>query len=521
MGAYAKSWPKETERTGPIPKNNLSAPPRQGYTYDVNPTLYQINARAFLQRIGPAATLHDIPDDFIDYLAEAGFHWLWLMGVWSLGDSSRSVSRTRLDWREEFIRALPDLVESDICGSPFAVCSYTIDPAIGSRSALAYFRQRLRQRGIKLLLDFVPNHVGLDHAWIIARPDFFFHGSEEQLAQAPDRWVRVHSGEVLALGRDPYFPGWPDTLQLNYFNEDLHTAMREELLSIAQQCDGVRCDMAMLLEPEVFSRTWGEFNPRPGQPSQPFWERAVKETKRSHPNFTLMAEVYWDYEHTLQQHGFDYTYDKRLYDRIVARDPRGIREHLSAPLAYQSRMVHFLENHDEPRIASVLSRDEHRAAAVLTFFTPGLRFFHDGEFRGARIKLPVHLKRTPCEEAEPEIEALYRKLLPVCHSNVATLGTWELLSCSSAWEGNPTSSNFVGYLLEHQGKSLLTIVNYADHQGQCYLLLPPREWLRGEIVLQDHLSETRYSRGAHELAAKGLYLDMPAWGAHLFEVEAG
>jgi len=487
----------------------------------VNPTLYQLNARAFLQRLGPSATLNHVPDDFIDYIAEVGFHWLWLMGVWSLGDSSRQISRTRLDWREEYERALPDLTENDICGSPFAVCSYSIDPALGSRASLSYFRERLRQRGIKLLLDFVPNHVGLDHPWIIARPDFFFHGTEEQLASAPDRWIRVHSGEVLALGRDPYFPGWPDTLQLNYFNDDLQTAMREELLGISQQCDGVRCDMAMLLEPEIFGRTWNECNPEPEKPSKPFWQRAIQETKRANPNFTCIAEVYWDYEHTLQKHGFDYTYDKRLYDRIIERDPNGIRAHLSAPLSYQSKMVHFLENHDERRIASVLPCEEHRAAAVLTFFTPGMRLFHDGELHGARIKLPVHLRRSPHEERDPAIVDLYRTLLPLCHSNVATLGGWEVLQSTAAWDTNPTHTNFVSYLLEYQGSILIAVVNYADHQGQCYVQFPPREWLRGEIIFEDTLSDARYIRAAEDLTTQGLYLDMPAWGTHIFEVQTG
>ena len=101
---------------------------------------------------------------------------------------------------------------------------------------------------------------------------------------------------ILAYGRDPNFPGWPDTLQLNYANPALQAAQMEELLAIAGQCDGVRCDMAMLLLPEVFQRTWG-------LAPAPFWPKAIAAVRRDHPGFTFMAEAYWDLEWDLAAAG--------------------------------------------------------------------------------------------------------------------------------------------------------------------------------------------------------------------------
>src|SRR6516162_7216465 len=63
--------------------------------------------------------------------------------------------------------------------------------------------------------------------------------------------------KIFAYGRDPNFPGWPDTLQLNYANPELQAARIDELVAIGGKCDGVRCDMAMLLLPEIFRRAWG------------------------------------------------------------------------------------------------------------------------------------------------------------------------------------------------------------------------------------------------------------------------
>ena len=99
------------------------------------------------------------------------------------------------------------------------------------------------------MLDFVPNHMAPDHPWIDEHPDYFIHGSETDLARSPRNYCRVptqNGSLLLAYGRDPYFEGWPDTLQLNYGNPQLQQAMIGELERIAGQCDGVRCDMAML-----------------------------------------------------------------------------------------------------------------------------------------------------------------------------------------------------------------------------------------------------------------------------------
>ena len=230
-------------------------------------------------------------------------------------------------------------------------------------------------------------------------------GTEEQLAAQPQNYCRVGKGEaarVLAYGRDPYFDGWPDTLQLNYGSPALHEAMLGELGRIAHQCDGVRCDMAMLVLPEVFERTWGISAPA-------FWPRATEAVRAKVPGFLFLAEVYWDLEWTLQQQGFDYTYDKRLYDRLEHGHARPVREHLFAGLDFQDHLARFLENHDEPRAAATFAPEVHRAAAILTFLTPGLRFFHQGQREGKRVRIPVHLGRGPDEAPDARDRRVLRR----------------------------------------------------------------------------------------------------------------
>ena len=226
-----------------------------------------------------------------------------------------------------------------------------------------------------------------DHRWVGEHPDFFIAGTEEQLAAEPQNYRRFETAggsRILAYGRDPYFAGWPDTLQLNYGNPALQDALLGELLRIAHQCDGVRCDMAMLVLPEVFERTWGIR-------SAPFWPRATAAVRAEVPGFLFMAEVYWDLEWTLQQQGFDYTYDKRLYDRLE-HGPRARCAGICRPASTSrtaSRASSRTTTSRAPRRR--FAPDVHRAAAVITFLSPGLRFFHQGQREGKRVRIPMHL----------------------------------------------------------------------------------------------------------------------------------
>jgi len=484
------------------------------------PALFQVNTRVRLSELsatlGRPATLDDIEDTELDGLAADGFDLVWLLGVWQTGEAARHVSRSNPEWLAEYQLVLPDFRGSDVCGSCFAVREYRVHDDFGGDAALGRLRRRLHERGLRLILDFVPNHVAPDHPWVSEHADYFVAGTEEQLASQPLNYCRVATGggsQVLAYGRDPYFAGWPDTLQLNYGNPSLQEAMLSELARIAHQCDGVRCDMAMLVLPEVFERTWG-------RAAEPFWRRATAAVRGEVPGFLFLAEVYWDLEWTLQQEGFDYTYDKRLYDRLVEGHARPVREHLLAELDFQDRLARFLENHDEPRAAATFAPDVHRAAAVLTFLTPGMRFFHQGQREGRRIRIPTHLGRGPLEIPNDAIAAFYADLLGCLRDAAFRDGRWQLLECRQAWENNPTWDAFVAFSWtgpERQRR--LVAVNYADHRSQCYVPLPWDD-LSGRLWhLADRLSPAVYDRHGDDLLAQGLYLDLPAWGYHAFEVE--
>jgi hypothetical protein len=234
----------------------------------------------------------------------------------------------------------------------------------------------------------------------------------------------------------------------------------------------------------------------------------------------MMAEVYWDLEWVLQQQGFDFTYDKQLYDRLRSADASAVRNHLKADLDFQNHGVRFLENHDEPRAASTFRPQHHRAAALVTYLTPGLKFFHEGQWDGRTIHASIHLGRRPPEPVNAPLRAFYDRLLACVRRPEVQNGRWQLLECRRAWDDNPTAANFIAWLWQQDGRRLLVVVNYAPSQGQCLVPLP------GELAgkswkFRDLLDDAVYERQGDELAGRGLFVDLPPWGGHVFEVVTG
>jgi len=341
-------------------------------------SIYEINTAVWLTRLG-GVDLARVPPSAWDALAALPVDAVWLMGVWERSPAGLAIAQADPGLAAGNRAALPDLRPEDVIGSPYCVRDYVVDARFGGPEALAAARAQLAARGLGLILDYVPNHVAPDHPWTTERPGCFVRGTEEDLARDPGAFLRTPGG-IVARGRDPYFPPWPDVVQLDAFSAELREAVAELLTGVGEQCDGVRCDMAMLMTNDVFARTWDK---RP--PEEEFWPPLIARVKREHPGFTFIAEAYWDMEWTLQQQGFDYCYDKRLYDRLAHEGAEAVRGHLQADAAYQERLLRFIENHDEPRAAATFTPARARAAAVAVSTLPGARLYHDGDRKSTRL----------------------------------------------------------------------------------------------------------------------------------------
>jgi hypothetical protein len=483
-----------------------------------HPLVYEINTWVWLgEMTAPAArraTLADVPAAVWDEVARLGFDAVWLMGVWERSPAGRQVALANPVSRADFDRALPGWTEADVAGSAYCVRRYVVDAALGGRSGLAAARRELGRRGMRLILDFVPNHVAPDHPWVVERPECFVRGSEDDLRRDPGSFRSV-GGRVLACGRDPYFPAWQDVVQLDAFAPALRRAAVETLLDLATQCDGVRCDMAMLLMNDVFARTWGGRVGPP--PATDYWPEVIGAVRREHPEFRFLAEAYWDLEWGLQQQGFDYCYDKRLYDRLEHAGAESVRLHLLAEMAYQERLVRFIENHDEPRAAATFTPEQSRAAAVTFATLPGARLFHEGQMDGRRVRLPVFLARRPVEPADAGLASFYSKLLRAISTPAFRDGSWRLLE-RAGWPDNPTFESVVAWCWEDGGSRAVVVVNLSGAPAQAHVRLPWPGLAGHRLRLTDTISGEVYERDGGELGDPGLYVDLPAWGCHLLAV---
>lgn len=483
-----------------------------------HPVIYEINTWVWLgelgRKLGRPVDLATVPEPEWDGLAALGCDAVWFMGVWERSPAGIEISMQHPELLDSFRRALPDFAAKDNVGSPYCIRRYVVDRHLGGAAGLAAARSALAGRGIRLLLDFVPNHVAPDHDWVTSDPSYFVQGNEEDLRRDPASFAWV-DGRVLALGRDPFFPAWPDVMQLNAFEPGLRQAVIASLRDIAGQCDGVRCDMAMLVLNAVFARTWGD---RAGaMPATDYWPTVIPAIRARHPEFRFLAEAYWDLEWELQQQGFDWCYDKKLYDRMEKGGAESVRLHLLADRSYQHGMVRFIENHDEPRAAAAFPAGQGRAAAVAMLTLPGAKLLHEGQFEGRQVKLPVFLGRRPAEPVDPDLVAFYRRLLQAVDRDVLEQGEWQLCD-RSGWPDNQSCLAILAWCWTGDGQRYLIIINYGPQDAQARVHLPWADLKGRPWRLSDALSGERYDRSGDEMGDAGLYLDLGPWHCQVFEV---
>jgi glycosidase len=489
------------------------------------PRLYEINTRVWLAELrrqhDPGMTLADVPDDELTRLAAQGFDAVWLMGVWTTGAQPLAEAR-RADRLAEWRRALPDASDDDVLGSPYAISAYEVPAWLGGDTALRTLRARLAGHGLRLMLDFVPNHTACDHPLVTSRPEAFIRGTDDDLAADSTSFFRTPNGAVLAHGRDPYFPAWTDTAQVDYAHAAGRETMRDTLLRVAARCDGVRCDMAMLLLPDVIERVWG---PRLGADwiRESFWADAIRQVRARYPEFLFLAEAYWGLESRLRDEGFDFTYDKSLYDGLHAGDGAGVRSHLARPAATQRHEARFTENHDEPRAAEAFGTRA-RAAAVVTYLSAGLKLFHEGQLEGRRIKVPVQLGRRPEEAADSATHAFYQRLLEILREPTFGDGSVTPVEIGTAGPGDGSHQQLVGFLRQAPYRADMelgwfVVSNLAPDRAYARVRLPlPFDGSR-TYHFDDRLNGARYDRPGHELKDPGLFIALEAGASHVFCIE--
>ncbi len=487
-----------------------------------HPHLLEISAWPWLERLSREErryiTLADVPAQYWEGIAQQRFDCVFLMGVWRRSVVGREIALREPALIAEYDRTLPGWTEADVVGSPYCIRAYEPGERMGGWHGLDTAREELRERGLSLILDFVPNHTAFDHAWIEEFPERYVLGSVDDYQRAPGdfRPVTIRGRTLyIACGRDPYFPPWTDVAQLNYFNPETRDAVRTMLRTIASHCDGVRCDMAMLVFNDVFDRTWRRIlRERWDALPTEFWP----ETTRMIPELIYVAEVYWNLENRILDEGFQFAYDKRFLDALHApHRPRRITGLLAANDPDPARLCRFIENHDEPRSAAVLGEQLPAAACVLAT-SPGMRFFFDGQREGRRIKMPVQLGRWPDEVVDAGIQDMYDRVLDFASHAVLHDGVWHILNVSAG--GDETWANVVAHRWRSEDSLVVIVANLGDITSQAHVDVAGDLPAGEAFDFEDRLTGDAYRWARDPLCARGLWVRLQPGRAHLFTVRS-
>ncbi len=487
-----------------------------------NPSMYEINTRVWIKRFADgkqAVTLSDVPTSYWNELKEKGIDFVWLMGVWRTNLTAVKKYAFEENLVNDYKFALKNWSPKDVIGSPYAIDVYQVNEALGDFNDLLNIKKELNKRGMKLILDYVPNHFNAETILLKTHPDLFLYAGKEHYENDNHTYFKPFEDHELyfAHGRDPFFPAWQDTVQVNYFSVNARDFMATTLIKLTELCDGLRCDMAMLALNNVFENTWGSTLKEMGfeKPKEEFWKTAIELVRKKRNDFLFISEVYWDLEWEMQQLGFDYTYDKKLTDRLRYGHAQEVREHLNATVEYQHKSVRFIENHDEKRSITIFGKNKTKAAAIIISTIQGLKFYHDGQFEGKRIKLPVQLGREPIEKPDKSLLDFYNSLLNITKEEIFKKGKWfqhKPIKCS---ENDTTYFNILAWEWNFEKERRLVVVNYSKQISSCRIRLN-LDGYDTKLILIDLLHKVEYQRESSKLEIEGLFIKLGKYGSHIF-----
>lgn len=480
-------------------------------SYLLPTSLYEITTRPYLyllsQKLNKQCTIRDIPEQEFDDWQNKGFEYVWFMGVWELGPNGLKLSREDYGCIQSYNENLPGWTNDDVIGSPYCIVQYNINPTIGTLDDIKWLREQLHKRGMKLMLDFVPNHSAFEAPELAAHKNYYIWTSN------PYQDTSRYASNGIAYGKEYESSSWTDTAQYNYFDLEFRQFQIKKLKFIASIADGVRCDMSHCVLNDVFERCWQNELRALGynKPSTEFWKDATTAVKAEYPDFIFLAESYHDNEPKLIECGFDYAYDKIPYDKLVYNNVYEFTQQIWARSRdYKSHGCFFTENHDEKRaVAAFETYQKANAAAALLLTLPGMRFFNMYQWEGPRNRVVVQLRRAAPEAPNIECIHFYDKLFEILKLKCMKYGEFTQINV----EG---SSTIPAWTYSYNNEHILVTVNYCGYRSGGYIKLNDLPNVQS-VPFKEMISGQIYYRNPSEVRNKGLFVLLEPYQVQIFK----
>jgi alpha-amylase len=342
--------------------------PLQLPSWAMNANIYEVNVRQYT----PEGTFQAF-EEHLPRLKEMGVDILWFMPIYPISEVKRKGS----------------------LGSYYAIADYSaVNPEFGTLEEFKSLVQKIHDMGMYVILDWVPNHTGWDHAWITEHPDWYMQQSDT---------IR-HPYDESGNATD-----WFDVADLDYSNEAMRAAMINEMKFWLQEADvdGYRCDVAGFVPVDF----WAEARKALDE-VKPVFMLAEWEGEPEHFNVCFNANYGWSFHHLLNQLAKGEKNANDVMEHLASLD-------IKFPEHYFQ--MHFTSNHDENSwngTASERMGAAEDALTVLAFTVPGIPLIYSGQEAGETKRL-AFFDKDEIDWSNLEKSTFYRKLLEVKKKNRA------------------------------------------------------------------------------------------------------